>query len=38
MREPAQLKSRQKLLRKIAKQGQMRAPGENYALIELNDV
>jgi hypothetical protein len=34
--DPASI--RQKLLRKIAKQGQMRAPRENYAVIELNDV
>ncbi len=29
---------RQKLLRKIAKQGQLSRPRENYAVIELNDV
>jgi hypothetical protein len=29
---------RQKLLRKIGKQGQMSKPRENYAVIELNDV
>jgi hypothetical protein len=29
---------RQKLLRKIAKQGQLSKPRENYAVIELNDV
>jgi hypothetical protein len=34
--DPASI--RQKLLRKIAKQGQMRGNRENYAVIELNDV
>lgn len=34
--DPASI--RQKLLRKIAKQGQMRRTRENYAVIELNDV
>ena len=29
---------RQKLLRKIAKQNQLKKPRENYAVIELNDV
>jgi len=34
--DPASI--RQKLLRKITKQGQMRKARENYAVIELNDV
>jgi len=29
---------RQKLLRKISKQGQLSKPRENFAVIELNDV